>query len=260
LPVKFHFSNAALDSMMNDIKGRSGLESANTQSEFYEENLKEIVGQQITSKYMQGLNGTDSESSGKKEDIPEELENTLIFSDLHFDWNTSTNSYVARDDINIAMINGKTVNKKVEGFVEIVKQKHNDKLYIYLRPDNDRYYMFYFSRGMMRSYSNNKKFVQAIEDVPNRKRKIGGGIFSNADYRYLLATETIRSRVRNHINEVKEALRNVEQDEIAQGNTEENSEAQNNNAQTDAGEQTDAINQADEQQEEQAEEGNESEE
>lgn len=260
LPVKFHFSNAALDSMMKDIKGRSGLESANNQSEFYEENLKEIVGQQITSKYMQGLNGTDSESSGKKENIPEELEHTLIFSDLHFDWNTSTNSYVARDDINISMINGKTVNKKVEGFVEIVKQKHNDKLYIYLRPDNDRYYMFYFSRGMMRSYSNNKKFVQAIEDVPDRKRKIGGGIFSNADYRYLLATETIRSRVRNHINEVKEALRNEEQDEIAQGNTQENSEAQNNNAQTDAGEQTDANNQADEQQEEQAEEGSASEE
>ncbi|MGM0530823.1 MAG: hypothetical protein ACQER7_05680 [Bacteroidota bacterium] len=258
LPVKFHFSNEALDSMRNDIKGRSGLKSANTQSEFYEGNLEEIVGQQITSKYMKAL---DEDSKGKNEKIPEELEHTLIFSDLQFDWNTSTNSYVARDDIKIAMINGKSVNKKVEGFIEIVKQKHNDKLYIYLRPDNERYYMFYFSKNRMRSYSNNKKFVEAIDDVPNRKRKIGGGIFSEADYRYLLATETIRSRVRSHINEVKEALRDEQedQDEMAQDNSEENSEAENTDAQTNAGEQNDDNNQAEEQQEEQAEEESESE-
>ena len=265
LPVKFHFSTAALDSMMNDINGRSGLETANTESEFYEANLEEIVGQPITSKYMDVIHAPDSLPKNKKGSIPDRLKHTLIFSDLHFNWNTTTNSYVAQDDINISMINGKTVNKQVEGFVEIVKQKHNDKLYVYLKPDNDRYYMFYFSQGMMRTYSNNRKFVEAIKEVPNRKREIGGGLFSNANYRYLLATQTIRSRVMSHINDVREILSNTRQEQMAQEQEEESPEAQAGNEQSEAAEessaseQSSASNPPEEQSEQQAEEGAESE-
>ena len=265
LPVKFHFSTAALDSMMNDIKGRNGLETANTESEFYEGNLEEIVGQSITSQYMDVVNAPDSIPKNKKGSIPERLKHTLIFSDLHFNWNTTTDSYVAQDNINISMINGKTVNKQVEGFVEIVKQKHNDKLYVYLKPDNDRYYMFYFSQGMMRTYSNNRKFVEAIKEVPNRKREIGGGLFSNANYRYLLATQTIRSRVMSHINDVREILSNAQQEQMAREKQEESPEAQAGNEQSrekqesEATEQSSAANPPEEQSEQQAEEGAESE-
>ncbi|MCF8335753.1 MAG: hypothetical protein K9H65_04035 [Bacteroidales bacterium] len=238
LPVKFHFSNAALDSMVNDINGRADLKSANIHSEFYENNLNEIVGQQTTSQYMEVMN-QDAVSIGEKKSIPEKLHHTLIFSDLHFNWNTTTNSYVARDEINIAMINGKPVNKKMKGFVEIVKQKHNDKLYIYLQPDSERYYMFYFSRRMMRTYSDNRGFVEAIKEVPDRKREIGGGLFSRVDYRYLLATETIRSRVINHINDVKEVIRKEKQDKMARDNEGEGSGHQNSNELNNANEQGD---------------------
>ncbi len=265
LPVKFHFSNAALDSMMNDIKGRTGLESAETTSEFYEGNLEEIVGQPLTSKYMEVVDAPDSIPNNKKGSIPEQLKHTLIFSDLHFNWNTTTNSYIAQDKINIAMINGKPVNKQVKGFVEIVKQKHNDKLYVYLKPDNDRYYMFYLSQGMMRTYSNNRDFVEAIKEVPNRKREIGGGLFSNAKYRYLLATQTIRSRVMKHIGEVKETLSNAQQEQMAQDKKEESPEAQAGNEQSEekeessASKQSSAGNPPEEQNEQQAEEVTESE-
>jgi len=210
LPLNFYFSEAAIDSMIKDINGRDELENIATDAKLYRKNLNEIVGQKTTDAYMELAGIPDTLSQSKGLTAPKALNQTFLFSNLQFEWHTSTNSYVAEGNIPIAMINGKPVNKKVDGFIEIIKQKHNDRLYIYIKPDNDRYYLFYYSRGIMRTYSNNKKFVDAINEVPKRKREVGGGLFSMPTYRYILATQTIRARFQQHIQEVKELIRNKE--------------------------------------------------
>ena len=208
LPLNFYFSEAALDSMIKDINGREELNDIATDSKFYRKNLNELVGQKTTNAYLASANIPDTLSQSRRPKTPKALNHTFLFSNLKFEWHTSTNSYIAQGTIPIATINGKPVNKKVDGFIEIIKQKHNDRLYIYLKPDNERYYLFYYSRGIMRTYSNNKKFVDAINEVPKRKREVGGGLFSMPTYRYILATENIRARFHQHIQEVKEAIRN----------------------------------------------------
>ncbi|MBS3807421.1 MAG: hypothetical protein KGY60_07950 [Bacteroidales bacterium] len=209
LPVKFLFSQAALDSMARDLVHDQALQTIDPQSETYRENLYRIVGESPTDNYFQALQAPDS-LPGKKNDIPQAMNQSILFSNIAFTWNTSTNSYIARDDIHVAMINGKPVNKKMDGFIEIVKQKFGDKLYIYLTPDQNSYYLFYYFRGMMRTTSSNRKFVKAIEEVPNRKRDIKEGL-TNTVYRYLLSTQTSFARFKKHMNDVLKEIASGEQ-------------------------------------------------
>ena len=200
LPMQFLFSQAALDTMARDLNRQTTLEDTDPNTAFYKDNLYRIVGEAPANQYLNALNAADSAKTKKKK-MPASMEHSILFSDLEFEWNTSTNSYVAIDDIHVAVVNGKPVNKKMDGYIEIVRQRFGDKIYVYLTPDNENYYFFYYFRGMMRTSSTNKDFVRAIEDVPNRKRKISRGL-GNTTYRYILSTPTSLSRFRKHMADV----------------------------------------------------------
>jgi hypothetical protein len=206
MPMDFLFSKAALDTMVSDIRSRKNLQPISLDSKNLERNLNELYGTKTTNKYLSQAKLFKSEA-----EIPDELSSTILFSDIDFRWNTSTNSYIARDDIGIAAINGKPVNKYVDGYVEIIKQTLGDKIYIYLKLDEERYYFFYYFRGILRTWSDNKTFTAAIEDVPNRKRKISDGLFKPTKYRYILSTSTSFSRFKKHKKDVEEELKKKEQ-------------------------------------------------
>ena len=230
LPVNFLFSQAALDSMARDLLQDPNLQTIEPQSQTYRENLYRVVGESPTDEYFQTLQAPSSPSVNDKE-FPKSMDQSLLFSNIEFTWNTSTHSYIARENIHIAMVNGKPVNKKMDGFIEIVKQKFGDKFYIYLTPDQQNYYLFYYFRGMMRTTSSNRKFVKAIEDVPNRKRDIKEGL-TNTVYRYLLSTKTSFARFKKHMNDVLKEIASGEQAQQP-SNKEEASGPQQNASESD---------------------------
>jgi len=203
LPVNFHYSKAALDTLISDIKSRKNLKHTNLGSNQYEKNLKELLGSEKASNYL-----NEAKLFGNEAKIPEELQKTIVFSDIDFQWNTTTNSYIARDNIGIAMINGKPINRYVDGYVEIIKQTHGDKMYIYLKLDDERFYYFYYFRKIMRTWSDNEDFRAAIKDIPNRKRTIRDGfwIFGSTEYRYMLSTNKSFSRFKKHKREAEQEL------------------------------------------------------
>ncbi len=204
MPVDFLFSSGALDSMARDLNNRSNLPSYQPQSETYRENLYRIAGHQAANQYFKTTTAHDSLAAADKP-IPEPLRQTLLFSNLRFRWNTETNSFIARDNIKLALINGQPVHKKMDGFIEIVKQKFGDKLYIYLTPDENTHYFFYYFRGMMRTTSSNQKFIHAIKEVPKRKRNINEGLM-NTVYQYILSTKSSFSKFRRHMKKVNKTL------------------------------------------------------
>lgn len=210
LPVDFHYSKAALDTIISDIKSRENLKHTNLGSNQYEKNLNELLGIEKASSYL-----NEAKLFGNEAEIPEELKQTIVFSDIDFQWNTSTNSYIAQDDIGIAMINGKPINRYVDGYVEIIKQTQGDKIYIYLELDEERFYYFYYFRKIMRTWSDNEDFRAAIKDIPNRKRTIRDGfwIFGSTEFRYMLSTNKSFSRFKTHKREAEQELLKREQEE-----------------------------------------------
>lgn len=211
LPVDFLFSKDALDTMINDIVARENLKTINLDSRYFQKNLNEIYGTENTNKYLKQV-----KLYKEKAEIPKEFNNTILFSDIDFRWNTSSNSYIAQGDIGIALINGKPINKYVDGYVEIIKQRGGDRIYMYLKLDEERFYFFYYFRGMLRTWSDNKTFTKAIDEVPLRKRTIRDGWFSPTEYRYLLSTSNSFSRFMKRKKEVENELRMKEEQENQQ--------------------------------------------
>lgn len=225
LPVDFLFSKPALDTMIKDIKERKDLRSINLGSSQYEKNLNELAGTKKASEYL-----SQARLFGDEADIPKELKKTILFSDIDFQWNTSTDSYIAKDNIGVAMINGKPVNKYVDGFVEIAKKRYGDKIYIYLKLDDDRFYYFYYFRTIMRTWSNNPDFIQAIKDIPRRKRRIKDGwLFGPTKFRYILSTETSFARFLKHKREVEQSLYNMKHPEENQEENQKKPQEEGNN-------------------------------
>ena len=219
LPVDFHYSKAALDTLISDIKSRKNLKHTNLESNQYEKNLKELLGIEKASNYL-----NEAKLFGNEAEIPEELKQTIVFSDIDFQWNTSTNSYIAQDNIGIAMINGKPINRYVDGYVEIIKQTHGDKVYIYLKLDEERFYYFYYFRKIMRTWSNNEDFRAVIKDIPNRKRTIRDGfwIFGSTEFRYMLSTNKSFSRFKRHKRKAEQEL--IKQEEEKNNSSEKQKE------------------------------------
>jgi hypothetical protein len=231
LPLNFPFSKHALDTMISDIQSRENLKPVNLGSKRYEKNLNELIGTEKAGKYL-----NQARLFGNEAEIPKELKHTILFSDIDFQWNTSSNSYIAKGNIGIAMINGKPVNRYVNGYVEIVKQKYGDKIYMYLKLDEDRFYYFYYFRKIMRTYSNNKDFISVIENIPNRKRTIRDGfwIFGRTQFRYMLSTDKSFSRFKKHKREVeKELMKKKNQEEEEEKKEEGKSKESENEQQKD---------------------------
>ena len=80
------------------------------------------------------------------------------------------------------------MNKKYEGYVEIVKKRSGDLLDIYLKIDNRNWYYFGYSRGVLQTLSSNQQYISLIKDqkVKERRLKVGRG---ETSYLYLLSTD-----------------------------------------------------------------------
>jgi hypothetical protein len=222
LPVDFLFSKDALDTLVNDIRARNDLDEINLNSQYFRKNLSEIYGVEETNQYLKQV-----KLYKENAEIPKAFNNTILFSDIDFRWNTSSNSYIAQDNLGIALINGKPVNRYVDGYVEIIKQKGGDRIYMYLKLDEERFYFFYYFRGILRTWSDNKTFTKAIEEVPLRKRTIRDGWFRPTEYRYILSTSNSFSRFIRRKTEIENELRKKEErKKEQQGQQNENTEKQ----------------------------------
>ncbi|MFP4524986.1 MAG: hypothetical protein ACLFNL_01235 [Bacteroidales bacterium] len=203
IPLNFMFSEEALDTMRNEINEMNNLDVINLNSKRTRINLNEIYDLQTTEDFF-----TELDKEENKRAIPDEIESTLLLSNIKLNWNTETESYLSEGKIGVALINGKPVNKYMDGYVEFVKRRSGDRMYIYLQPDDDTFYFFYYFRGMLRVYSSNKHFISSIQDIPERKRTIRDNIFSPVQYRYILTPESRLNQFYKHKREIEEKYKN----------------------------------------------------
>lgn len=203
IPLNFMFSEEALDTMRNEINEMNNLNVINLKSKRTRINLNEIYGLKTTEDFFKQLDKEDNK--GK---IPDEISSTLLLSNIKLNWNTETESYLSEGKIGVSLVNGKPVNKYMDGYVEFVKRRSGDRMYIYLQPDDDTFYFFYYFRGMLRVYSSNKHFINSIQDIPERKRTIRDNIFSPVQYRYILTPESRLNQFYKHKKEIEEKYKN----------------------------------------------------
>ncbi|MEA2107074.1 MAG: hypothetical protein U9P82_10245 [Bacteroidota bacterium] len=182
-PMDFFFSDAALDSLMQDINAQENLDEMSITATFFENFLTEIVGAHDYNEFNNQITLYANEAK-----IPKSTQHTLLLGNLKLKWFTELGSYLNYGKIGIATINNKPVNKYVEGYFQLLKRRSGDIMKFYFKLPNNHYYYFSYTRGVMQTLSNNDKFLDAIKEIKRRKRKLRTKR-GETPYRYIVATD-----------------------------------------------------------------------
>jgi len=164
--LNFFFSPEALQVFGNELDSIVDLEPVDLTSSFYELGMKNMVGEELAIRLENdlGLYGTYTE-------IPEELNYTILFNDVHLRWNQETNSFRYNGKVGIGMIGGVQINKKVDAYIELV-DKGADIIDIYLKVDANTWYYIAYGNGVMQALSSNEEFNNILIDLKTKKRKL----------------------------------------------------------------------------------------
>lgn len=198
-PIDFFFSGDALDSLLKDINTINGLDPMSITSPFFKKYLTEIIGEKDYNEFNNQLMLYADEA-----EIPKSAQHTMLIGNLKLNWYTELGSYLNYGKIGIATINNQPVNKYVEGYFQLLKRRSGDLMKFYFKLPNDHYYYFSYSRGVMQTLSNNDKFLDAIKEIRNRKRKLRTKR-GETPYRYIVATDQNLSQFLRNMRLFEEA-------------------------------------------------------
>jgi len=165
--MDFLFDDNALDLFTNDINRSAETKGVNFSKVYYESSIKEIMGQEKADQLISDLN-----LSGAIRKFPNELKKSIYLAGLEMYWDAGAEAFKSKGMIAIANIKDNQVFKSVEGQVMITRKRSGDKIEIYLEVDENKWYYFSFSRGIMQAYSSNKEFNTILIEVKDDKRFI----------------------------------------------------------------------------------------
>ena len=120
------------------------------------------------------------------DEFPNELKNTIVFTKTKLIWDNEQKTYASKGPIGIHSILDQRFDYFVNGYITIEKGRISDVLTIYLDMEDEIYY-FYYKNGVMRAWSTNFEFNDAITAVSDKKRKADR--VKGSPYRYMLASE-----------------------------------------------------------------------
>lgn len=96
---------------------------------------------------------------------PASLKTTLLLTDIELKWDPVNQTWDCFGPLGIVIFNGKYVGRKVPGYLQLSKRQgvKEDILKLLIRLDDDHYYYFdYGKASILRIFSTNNDFVQAV--------------------------------------------------------------------------------------------------
>ncbi len=184
LGIDFFFIEGALKVMANKINSDMDLMKMNFDRPVYERGLMELLGKETADKFIADVN-----LLGAVKRFPGELEKTIVLTDIKLEWNDSSSSYLSVGPIGIGNIFKWQINKYVKGHIELIKKRGGDILNIYLKPNEESWYFFTYSRGLMQAISSEEDFNIPIQELKATKRKSKVTEKGGMPYQFTISSE-----------------------------------------------------------------------
>lgn len=167
LTTDFFFEEKILAYMARSINNAAGTTPVNYSDPVFRESFKSLLGKAKGEELLGQLG-----MLGRWRRIPPELLHTIVFTDINLKWNPETGSYQSVGKLGIGNILDEPVNKKVNGYMEIVHRRSGDTFTFYLELERQGYFFFTYSRGVMQCISGPKyeKFNNMVRSVKEAKR------------------------------------------------------------------------------------------
>lgn len=194
--IDFFFSEEVLKFFTDDLASNN-LKATNLNDPVYRSGLTALVGQQQAARLI-----SEVSTFGVYRKFPDELDRTIVLSDLNLSWNPDLRSFISSGPIGISNVRKEPVNKYTSGFVEIGKRRNGDILNIYLEITPSLWYFFSYSNGVMQAISSNKAFNDALSAMKdsNRRLKVKDG---QPAYQFIVSTNEKRNTFLRKMRSVK---------------------------------------------------------
>ncbi len=165
--LNFFFLPEAFTLMVNEIDSMPTLEGADLGKLSYRKGIEEIIGKEKARALREETN-----LYGRVSELPPELQFTILLTHVNLVWNDATSSYQSVGKIGIGNILNTQLNVMVDGHLEIQKKRSGDLFDVYLQMDDNHWYYFSYSRGVLQSSSSNREYNQLLTSLNENQRRL----------------------------------------------------------------------------------------
>jgi hypothetical protein len=164
MSIDFIFDKNVM-SVMSDSINAANLKGVNLSESNYLNAVNQMVNDDDNSKII-----SDVALYGFPRKLPDELQNSIIISNVDLVFNKETNSFVSRGPIGISNLYDVSVNKFVDGYVEIEEGSNQGSFKIYLQPTSQQWFYFEYKSGVLQAISSSAPFNDALMSIKQEKR------------------------------------------------------------------------------------------
>lgn len=164
--IDFYMSDKALDILIDDINASTSFAGTDPSRQTFQRALNEMVGKEQADKLISQLT-----LYGSYKKFPDELKYTFFFTDVKMNWNQKVKSYISEGKLGLGSIGKTQINKYIPGTMMLERKKSGDVLSIYLELDNQKWYTFSYSNGIMLCYSSNEKYTTMLKEMKDEDKQ-----------------------------------------------------------------------------------------
>ncbi len=191
--LNFYMPEAALKIITDTIQAIEGLAPASLMGDVYTRGVRKLLGPVEARKVF-----NEQQMFGTLKVVPEELNKTILFSELRMTWNKKVNCWQSVGDLGIANFGGVQLNKKLKGVFEVERKRSGDGMTLYLELTPDLWYFFSYKRGFMQVLSSDDEFNRLIHSIKGSDRKLPA-IKGEASYMFMMAENKKKNDFMKHL-------------------------------------------------------------
>jgi hypothetical protein len=193
LRFNFIFDSKLLE-MMADSLNTTNQKALNLSEGNYSGAIKQLLNSQDAGKIENEI-----ALYGYPRKVPDELQKTLVISEVHLKYQESTNSFISVGPIGISNINQTAINKYVNGYLEIEKGRTSSAFSLYLQLNSKQWYYFDFKNGVVQAISSSVEFNDNLMSISDKKR-IKLDQTTGEQYEFVIST---RRKVADFLNRMQ---------------------------------------------------------
>ncbi len=166
--MDFFFESGPLKKMAKDFELYLGsLSPTPFEGDVFNHGLIELLGKERGDRALSELN-----LYGNYRKFPDELEKSLVFSDVKMTYNPRAKAYLSDGKIGLGNVLKTEIFRYMDGVIQIKKQRGGDILDIYIEADPNTWYYFTYTRGTMLAVSSNEQFNKEIAEMKGKNKKM----------------------------------------------------------------------------------------
>jgi len=167
--IDFFFASELWKMIEEGIAASSGLQASDIASSDYKKSLTGLIGKESSDRILKDL-----ASTGTIKRFPDELNKSIVFTNVEMKWNTETRSYISEGWLSVSNIGKTPINKVIKGKIELVKKRGGDILNFYIELESQKWYFFNYTRNIMSVIAAEETFNKVVRELDAKKRSVDG--------------------------------------------------------------------------------------